>query len=167
MNLVMKTSLVSFVLFLTACGKEASFSYTGCSVNSVPGGAEVHCPDGSIASLQNGVDGVTGLQGIQGETGSTGTSGVKGATGNTGSTGGTGVNGVDTASISVVQLCSGVTTYPSSFAEVGMCISGDLYAVYWDGHNSWLTEIPPGNYASTSTSVPCDFCVTSGCNISH
>ena len=69
--------------------------------------------------------------------------------------------------ISVVQFCSGTTTYPTSFPEQGLCINNDLYAVYWDGHNAWLTEVAPGHYSSTSSNVPCTFDVLNNCTISH
>lgn len=65
---------------------------------------------------------------------------------------------------------SGATTgsvYPNSFPESGLCIAGKLYAVMWSGGMSWLTEIPPGAYSSTSTGPSCSFTVTSGCSISN
>lgn len=65
----------------------------------------------------------------------------------------------------VVHLCPnhGVTSYPAAFAEVALCIDNKLYATYWDGHNAWMTDIPPGNYVSTSSSVPCSFTAYLNC----
>jgi hypothetical protein len=89
-----------------------------------------------------------------------------GAVGETGATGPTGPAGA--ANITMVQFCSGyTTTYSSSFPEFGQCVNGVLYGTYWDGHNAWTSEIPPGEYMSTSTSAPCDFTVGSNCQISH
>lgn len=67
----------------------------------------------------------------------------------------------------VVQFCVGVINYPTVFPEIGICIANVLYADYWDGHNSWLSEIPPGNYESTSTSLPCNFTVLNNCQIQN
>jgi hypothetical protein len=65
-----------------------------------------------------------------------------------------------------VQFCTGyTTTYPSVFPEFGFCINSQIYAVYWDGKNAWEGEIVPGYYDSTSTSAPCDFTVSAGCEV--
>lgn len=88
--------------------------------------------------------------------------------GATGPQGQQGPSGVDLSSVSVVQFCSGYqTSYPNSFPEFGMCVNGNLYAVYWNGSDAWLAEIVSGYYASTSTSAPCNFTVTSGCNVTN
>jgi hypothetical protein len=64
------------------------------------------------------------------------------------------------AALTTVQFCPNYTVkYPSTFPEFGIVIDNTIYAVYWDGTNAWLTEVPPGNYASTSTSAPCNFTV--------
>lgn len=73
--------------------------------------------------------------------------------------------GVSGTIITPIQFCPGyVTTYPSTFAEVGLCIDNQLYAVYWNGQAA-LTLIPPGAYTSTSTSAPCNFTVLPNCQI--
>lgn len=96
----------------------------------------------------------TPVQGPKGDKGDTGDQGVPGTPGAPG-------NG-----ITVVQLCpSGVTVYPSAFAEVAFCIDGKLYGTYWDGKNAWSTLIPTGAYKSTSTSVPCNFTVSANCTV--
>jgi|SRR5581483_6447705 len=91
-----------------------------------------------------------------------------GSVGQTGAQGNQGRDGTDATPVSAVQFCAGyTTTYPSSFPEFGLCLGSDLYAVYWDGRNAWLSEVVPGYYASTSTSAPCDFTVKANCQISH
>ncbi len=113
-----------------------------------------------------GEAGSTGVQGSTGNTGPVGAQGPGGSMGATGATGSTGAAGTDGTSVTTVQLCPGyTTTYPSVFAETAMCITGNLFAVYWDGHNAWLTEIPPGSYSSTSSSAPCSFTVVAGCQV--
>lgn len=94
-----------------------------------------------------------------------GSPGLQGDKGDTGAPGATGQAGT---SITSVQFCPNFhLSYPSTFPEIGFCFNGDLYAVYWDkaNLNAWLTEIPPGYYASTSTSAPCNFTVLTGCSV--
>lgn len=112
-----------------------------------------------------GPDGAKGATGAQGPAGTNGTNGATGPIGLTGATGAAGQAGTQVIS---EQFCSGYTlSYPSTFPEFGLLINGQLFAVYWDGHNSWLAEIPPGYYASTSTSAPCDFTVNADGTISQ
>lgn len=68
--------------------------------------------------------------------------------------------------ITAVQFCAGqVEQYPTSFPEYGLCLNNTLYAVYWDGHNSWLAQVAPGNYLSTATGLQCNFTITTGCTV--
>lgn len=68
--------------------------------------------------------------------------------------------------VSTVLFCANTTTtYLTSFPEFGLCINNLLYGVYWDGHNSWLAQIVPGYYLSTSTSAPCNFHVLPNCGV--
>lgn len=76
-------------------------------------------------------------------------------------------NGVDAAQVSMVQLCAGSTTYPTSFPEFGTCVNDQLYGVYWDGHNAWQALIAPGTWNSTSSSVPCSFTVGPNCQVTY
>lgn len=69
--------------------------------------------------------------------------------------------------VSTVKFCNSPTTYPTSFPEYGFCIDNVLYATFWDGHNAWTAQIPPGNYLSTSTGLQCNFNVTTGCIVVH
>lgn len=101
-----------------------------------------------------GRDGHNGVDGTDGQNGTPGATGPQGPQGNQGQPGTT------------VKFCpSKVVSYPTSFPEFGICVDNVIYAVYWDGHNSWLTEVPQGAYISTSTSAPCNFTVLANCAI--
>lgn len=77
-----------------------------------------------------------------------------------------GIPGISGTITKVVQFCSTqIPQYPTSFPEIGLCIDGILYADYWDGKNSWLTQVTPGLYMSTSTGLQCNFTVLPGCII--
>lgn len=104
-------------------------------------------------------------RGPQGDPGVTGSQGSSGTNGSDGSQGPQGVPGAP-AKATAVQFCPRyAVVYPSTFPEFGLCIDDTLYAVYWDGKNSWLAEIPPGYYSSTSTTAPCNFTVKDKCLI--
>lgn len=78
-----------------------------------------------------------------------------------------GVNGKDGApgtQITVVQLCPGTTTYPSTFVEVAFCINDKLYAVY-SANNGFETEIVPGAYSSNAIGSTCSFVVEAHCAV--
>lgn len=115
------------------------------------------------------IQGPPGERGEQGPAGSIGLPGVSivGPQGPVGPSGPTGLPGLDTTPVTMIKLCLGNTIYPSSFPEYAICISSKLYAVYWDGRNSWLAEIPSGSYRSTSTSVPCNFNVLPNCVVNY
>lgn len=78
-----------------------------------------------------------------------------------------GANGSNGTVVTIVQFCPGNSQYPTTFPEVGMCINNRIYAVFWMNNSSYMAEVVPGNYHSTSTSLPCNFTVVSGCNISN
>lgn len=84
-----------------------------------------------------------------------------------GNAGEAGAKGLDGSTITTVQFCPGLSSYPSTFPEVGLCISNKLYGVFWISNSAFMAEIPTGNYVSTSTSLPCSFKVTTSCNISY
>lgn len=83
-----------------------------------------------------------------------------------GNMGNDGPAGQDSKPITIVQFCKnqGPTT-PGHYPEQGLCINEKIYAVYWDGNNSFLAEVIPGSYISTSTGLQCSFSVINGCNI--
>jgi hypothetical protein len=66
--------------------------------------------------------------------------------------------------ISLVQFCSGTTTYPSTFTEIGFCINNALYAVY-SANSGFLTYVPPGTYNSNAINSNCTFIVQPNCVI--
>jgi hypothetical protein len=75
-----------------------------------------------------------------------------------------GTNGTNGSIITPVQFCTNsVTTYPSTFAEVGFCINGTLYAVY-SANGGFETQVVSGEYGSDGINASCDFSV-SGCNV--
>jgi len=105
-------------------------------------------------------NGATGSQGASGTNGSNGVNGTNGTNGVNGTNGSNGTNAVPTTT---VQFCPGYTQ--TSYPEYGICINSNIYAVYWDGHNSWLALISPGYYASTSTNAACNFTVDTNCSV--
>lgn len=91
-----------------------------------------------------------------------------GVAGTNGHDGAAGAAGRDATPVTAVQFCSNyTTTYPVSFPEFGLCVNNNIYGVYWDGENSWLSQIPAGLYMSTATGAPCTFTVAANCHISH
>lgn len=148
-----------------------------CTVGKTGTVTTVTCPDGTEAEIPDPVNGTDGTDGATGAMGPAGqnaapcvpTSVVGGVEIDCpGSPIQTVLNGTDATPVTAVQFCTGyTTTYPSVFAEYGLCVSGNLYGVYWDGHNSWLSALPPGYYASTSTSAPCNFTIGTGCAVSQ
>lgn len=88
-----------------------------------------------------------------------------GITGATGADGNQGPPGIDVSPITVVQLCTGVTpTYPNVFPEIGLCIAGNLYAVY-SANGGFLVYAPPGAYYSNGINASCTFTVGPNCKI--
>lgn len=64
-----------------------------------------------------------------------------------------------------VQFCSGgPASYSSTFPEYGLCISGNIYAVY-SANDGFLTELPPGVYTSNGVNSSCTFTVGPDCQI--
>lgn len=105
--------------------------------------------------------------GLNGQQGPSGVQGSPGATGPVGQSGAMGLPGTNASLTTIVQFCpsQGSTVYPNNFPEVGECLGGNIYAVYYDGHNAWLAEIVPGTYISTATGLQCTFTVLSNCQI--
>lgn len=118
------------------------------SVVSVSVASNVECPTGGyVLSSQNGNDAATSVDVCNGTTGEQGNPGTE---------------------VTTEQFCSQYTgSYPGTFPEYGLLINGALYAVYWDGINSWLSKIYPGTYRSTSTTAPCNFTVNDDGSISN
>lgn len=73
-----------------------------------------------------------------------------------------GKDGAPGTQITVVQLCPGITTYPSTFVEVAFCVNDKLYAVY-SANGGFETEIVPGYYDSKGIGSSCSFYVETHC----
>jgi hypothetical protein len=76
-----------------------------------------------------------------------------------------GKDGVDTKSVYAISFCPGFTqTYPSTFAESGICIDNTLYGVY-SANGGFLSELPPGTYSSKGINATCTFTIAPGCKV--
>lgn len=85
-----------------------------------------------------------------------GEQGVQGEKGNPGPV------GTDGRIATVVQLCTGTTTYSNVFVEVALCINNELYGVY-SANGGFLTKLPPGNYSSNAIGSACNLQVLANC----
>lgn len=156
---------------------------TSCSVVAQPTGAIIQCTDGSSASISDGsvgAQGATGPQGAAGEdampcTTTAFVGGVNilcpdGTSTNVynGTAGAVGPAGTPGTLVVAVEFCPslGDTVYPSSFPEYGLCIEGNIYAVYWSGTQAFMAEVVPGVYDSTSPQG-CSFTVATDCSITE
>lgn len=92
--------------------------------------------------------------------------GPVGVVGPKGDTGAQGEAGVDATPVTIVTLCSGVTTYPSTFTEIAFCVGSRLYGTY-SQNGSFSTELPPGNYSSNGINSSCTFTIHANCVVSH
>lgn len=92
--------------------------------------------------------------------------GEKGETGAQGPAGADGKDGVDATPVTVVKLCNGTTTYPTTFVEVAFCVGGKLYGTY-SSNGGFSTELPPGAYSSNAIGSSCNFTVGPNCTVSH
>lgn len=81
-----------------------------------------------------------------------------------GKKGDVGAPGSDANLVTPIQLCPGVTTYPSAFIEVAVCIDDQLYGVY-SSLDGFLTKLPPGAYVSNAIGSNCNFTVLEHCVI--
>jgi len=115
---------------------------------------------GLIAGIVGCSEPEQGPQGVAGQTGATGPQGPRG------DTGATGPAGADGQPARVVQLCPGVTVYPSAFVEVALCINNQLYAVY-SANGGFLTHILPGLYNSNAIGSACSFTVVDSCLVTN
>ncbi len=113
-----------------------------------------------------GAPGLVGASGGNGSNGHDGSNGTNGSNGQDGTNGTNGAPGQDAAGVTVVQLCPGVTTYPTTFSEVAFCISGKLWATYSD-HGGFSTELPAGTYSSNGINSSCTFTVGANCEVTH
>lgn len=180
---VLTTSEITFNTYI--CDGSNGTEGSSCSVKQTNTGAEISCTDGTYAYAYNGTSSSCSVAGnAEGATITCSDGTTSKIANGTNCTveqvsGGANIvcgsdsvfvaNGQNTSNpVTMVQFCPGyTTTYPSTFPEFGICISGNIYAVYWDSSNSWLSEVVPGQYLSTSTSAPCTFTVLSNCQIQN
>jgi hypothetical protein len=116
-----------------------------CTVIAASNGAEIVCPDGTSEFVNNGING----QSIVGPIGPAGPQGLP---------------GVDLTPITWVQFCQATPSYPSTFPEGGLCINGNIYAVY-STNDGFLTLVPPGAYTSDGVGSSCNFTILANCQI--
>lgn len=153
------------------------------------------CPTGGQAILIDGVISGAVCNGQQGLTGNEGATGPTGASGSTPTlsvvnasisdcpTGGVvvivnstpsgvicnganGTPGTDLTPVSIVQFCPNVTTYPTTFSEIGFCISSKVYGTY-SANDGFSAYLPPGTYSSNGINSSCTFTIGANCAISH
>lgn len=82
-----------------------------------------------------------------------------------GDVGGRGPAGADGTVITTLKFCPGSpSTYPSTFPEYGLCIAGQVYAVY-STNDGFLTLVPPGTYNSNAVGSACTFTLLTDCQL--
>jgi hypothetical protein len=102
------------------------------------GGSLITCPDGSSSVILNGTAGVNGSNGV---------------------------NGTPGTIVTPIKFCTGFTqSYPSTFAESGLCINNKIYGVYSE-NGGFLAELLPGTYSSNGINSSCTFKITENCGI--
>ena len=176
-------SMILLASIFSGCGRYqervavCAFEERGCGNDDERRGRETQekagqeSPPPTVVQGPKGDKGESGPVGPRGEPGRPGndsnTPGPSGADGAPGQVGPQGPAGTPGTSVVAVQFCPSVgpASYPSRFPEVGLCIGGSLYATYWDGHQAWTTEVPPGTYRSTATGLGCTFQVLPNCRI--
>lgn len=107
-----------------------------------------------------GEKGDTGFNGLDGAPG------IQGATGATGPQGDRGPAGVDATPVTMIKLCPGTPSYPTTFIEYAFCIDSQLYATY-SANSGFTTLLPPGRYTSNGINSRCDFTVGANCEVSQ
>lgn len=105
-------------------------------------GREGYHPFTATALVCNGSDGMPGPQGLQGDAGQ------------------------DATPVAMVQLCPGVTTYPSVFVEYAACIGNKLYGVY-SANGGFLAYLPEGTYTSNAIGSSCNLTIGPNCQITN
>ncbi len=94
-----------------------------------------------------------------------GPSEVNGTTGQPGVSiaGPQGIPGTPGTALTFVQFCPGFTqNYPSTFAESGFCVNGQMWAIY-SANGGFLAELPPGTYSSNGINASCTFTLEANC----
>lgn len=92
--------------------------------------------------------------------------GFEGLPGPQGPQGEQGLPGINATPVTMVQLCPGVPTYPTTFIEYAFCVSGQLYATY-SANGGFTTYLPPGAYSSNAINSACAFTVSDNCQVTN
>jgi hypothetical protein len=167
-TLVFFILLVLTIATLPGCAKVAGPAGANAAptvVTEQPASPE-QCPNGGVQVNIGDTQSVI-CNGANGAPGATGSTGAAGATGPQGQPGQNGINGTNATPVTTIQFCPGVTpTYPSNFPEYGICLSGNLYAVY-SANGGFLALIPPGVYSSDGINASCDFTVRANCEVTN
>ena len=164
-QLVYLSGLLMLILILTL------LSLSGCG-DEISRGV-IQGPKGDTgatgATGQKGDTGLSGLQGIQGIVGPSGIQGQVGPQGIQGLIGPAGIQGIPGSAgtvVTFVQFCPGATVYPSTFPEFGLCVAGQIYAVY-SANGGFGVQLPLGAYSSDGINSSCSFNVLANCVITH
>ena len=148
--LILVAGLVITMLF--GCGADINpIAGNGqCQGVQTDEGVTIYCPGQSNLYVSNGVAGSPGPTGGVGQEGPTGPQGTPGT------------------QITIVQLCPAtfVPTYPTTFPEVALCISNQLYGVY-SANDGFLSLLPPGTYVSNGIGASCTVTVGANCEVIH
>lgn len=123
----------------------------GCGDNSV------HIP---------GPQGEVGPAGPQGPKGDSGLDGIDGLQGQIGPQGIPGVPASPGTTVTFIKFCNETPSYPSAFPEFGLCVDGEIFAVY-STHGGFGVKIPPGTYSSNGVNSSCTFTVQANCVVTH
>ncbi len=135
--------LLGAMIILNSCGPvtkgqdwDATQSSKNCTVTQGPTSATISCPDGSTATVANGMNGATSPAPVI----------------------------PPQQVITTVQLCPGTTTYPSVFVEYALCINNQLYGVY-SVNGGFLSLLPPGTYSSNAIGSSCSLTIAADCKV--
>lgn len=182
-------------LFIGPKGDTGQTGVSGgsCSVTKAHGISTITCPDGTSSTVSDSKCTLTtvlasealpyggilvdcgdtqsvisnGATGAQGEVGEQGASGTNGTNGTNGQAGQNGLNGLPGTLVTPIQFCTGFTpTYPSVFAESGICINNTIYGVY-SSQGGFLAELPPGVYSSLGINTSCVFMIEYNCKVTQ
>jgi hypothetical protein len=118
-------------------GTNCTVATLGVSVATPNGGSLISCTDGTSSVVLNGSNGADGTDGSPGTV------------------------------VTPMQFCpsSFVQSYPSTFAESGICIDNVMYGVY-SANGGFLAALPPGQYSSDGINASCTFTIGANCQIS-
>lgn len=141
-------------------GYSLSFNVTPATATECPSGGSDVTIIGEFSSNTTSV--CSGANGSNGSNGTNGTNGTNGSNGSNGTNGTNGTNGVDLTPVTIVQFCSGASSYPSTFPEIGLCIGNNMYGVY-SANDGFMAYLPPGGYHSAGINSTCNFTILPNC----